>query len=163
MHDVRKSVSEILDKPFTERIDHQIFKPDQKTLAVWALDCTKRVIPYFEEKHSSDNRPKKALETLENWIETGVFQMPVIRKAALDAHAAAKDVEEDYNKYVAHAAGQALGTAHGPTHALGASVYSIRAVAAYSGNVNDGLIQEYSWQLQRLREIIKQHAKNNSK
>lgn len=82
--------------------------------------------------------------------------MSVIRKASLDAHAAAKGAKEDYAKYAAHAAGQAVATAHVPTHALGSSVYSIRAVAAYSGNVNDGLIDEYSWQLQRLRDITKQ-------
>jgi hypothetical protein len=36
--------------------------------------------------------------------------MPVIRKASLNAHAAAKGVKEDYAKYAAHAAGQAVGT-----------------------------------------------------
>jgi hypothetical protein len=84
-----------------------------------------------------------------------VFRMSVIRKASLDVHATAKDVEEDA-KYAAHAAGQAVATAHVATHALGCSVYAIRAVAAYTDNVNDGLIKERSWQLQRLREITTQ-------
>ena len=47
--DVRKSVSEILGKPFSERIDHQVFQPDKKVLAVWAFDCAERVLPLFEE------------------------------------------------------------------------------------------------------------------
>jgi hypothetical protein len=50
LYEVRKAVSEILGKPFTERIDHQIFKPDQKLLAVWAAECAERVLPFFEEK-----------------------------------------------------------------------------------------------------------------
>jgi hypothetical protein len=158
LYDMRKSVSEILDKPFSERTNHKIFQPDKKALALWAVDCAEHVLPYFEEKYPNDKRPRKALETLKEWIETGTFQMSVIRKASLDAHAAAKDVKEDYAKYVAHAAGQAVATAHVPTHALASSVYSIRAVASYSGNVNDGIIRERKWQLQRLQEITKQRS-----
>jgi hypothetical protein len=156
--DVRKSVSEILGKPFSERIDHQVFQPDKKVLALWAFDCAERVLPLFEAKYPCDRRSRKALETLTAWIDTGVFKMSVIRKASLDAHAAAKDVEEDYAKYAAHAAGQAVATAHVPTHALGSSVYSIRAIAAYTGNVNEGLIKERDWQLQRLCDITKQRS-----
>jgi hypothetical protein len=152
---MRKSVSEILNKPFSQRTDHQIFQPDKEALALWALDCAERVLPLFEEKYPDDERPREALETLKEWMDTGLFRMAVIRRASLDAHAAAKDAKEDYAKYAAHAAGQAVATAHVPTHALGSSVYAIRAVAAYSGNVDDGLIRERNWQLQRLRDITR--------
>jgi hypothetical protein len=159
LYDIRKSVSEILNKPFSQRINHQVFQPDKKALAFWALDCAERVLPYFEENCPRDKRPRKALETLTEWIDTGLFKMAVIRKASLDAHAAAKDFREDYAKYAAHAEGQAVATAHVATHALGCSVYAIRAVAAYSGNVDDGLITERGWQLQRLRDITNKKSK----
>ncbi|PVX24694.1 MAG: hypothetical protein CW691_06840 [Candidatus Bathyarchaeum sp.] len=162
LYDIRKSVSEILDKPFSEHINHQIFRPDKKALAFWAIDCSEHVLPYFEQKYPDDNRPRKALDALKAWINTGMFKMAVIRKASLDAHAAAKDATEDYAKYAAHAAGQAVATAHVPTHAFGSSVYSIRAVVAYSGNVDDGLIMERNWQLQRLRDITKQLAQKKA-
>ena len=67
-------------------------KTDQKTLAIWAIDCAGRVMPSFEEKYPQDHRPRHALETLQTWIDTGVFQMAVMRKASLDAHAAAREV-----------------------------------------------------------------------
>ena len=159
LYDLRKSVSEVLGKPFSERIDHQVFQPDKKALALWAFDCAGRVLPLFEAKYPCDKRPRKALETLKAWIDTGIFKMSIIRKASLDAHAAAKDVEEDYAKYAAHAAGQAVATTHVPTHALGSSVYAIRAVVAYTGNVDDGLIKERSWQLQRLRDLTNKISK----
>ena len=159
LYDIRKSVSEILNKPFSERIDHKIFEPNKKALALWAIDCAGHVLPYFEEKYPNDKRPRKALETLKDWIDTGIFKMSVIRRASLDAHVSAKDAKEDYAKYAAHATGQAVATAHVPTHALGSSVYSIRAVAVYTGNVNDGLIEERNWQLQRLQDITKQISK----
>jgi len=153
LYDLRKSISEILDKPFTERIDHQVFKPDQKILALWAADCAERVLPYFEDKYPNDDRPRKAIKTLREWVGTGVFKMSVIRGASLAAHSAAKGKKEDDAIFAAHSAGQAVGTAHVVTHALGASLYAIRAVAAHSGNVDDGLVKERNWQLQRLRRI----------
>lgn len=153
LYEVRKSVSEILDKPFTERIDHQIFRPNQKVLAIWAADCAERVLPYFEDRYPEDNRPGKTIAALHEWIRTGVFSMAVIRKASLGAHAAAKGKKETDAVFAAHAAGQAVGTAHVVTHALGASLYGIRAVAAHSANVNDGL-KERDWQLERLREYV---------
>ena len=152
---MRKSVSEILDKPFTKRIDHQVFRPDQKTLAFWAADCAEHVLPYFEERYPKDKRPRKAIETLREWVRTGAFSMAVIRKASLGAHASARKPRADGEIaacFAAHAAGQAVGTAHVPTHALGASIYGIRAVAAYSGDADDGLVKERNWQLQRLRK-----------
>ncbi|WP_278812645.1 putative immunity protein [Dehalococcoides mccartyi] len=94
LYEIRKSVSKILDKPFTEHIDHQVFKADQKILAVWAAECAERVLPFFEENYPGDGRPRKAIEVLRDWIDTGVFSMAAIRKASLDAHAAAKGKEE---------------------------------------------------------------------
>ncbi len=158
LYDVRKSVSEILNKPFTEHIDHRIFRPDQKILALWAAYCAEHVLSYFEEKHPDDKRPRRAIETLRTWINTGVFKMAVIRKASLDSHISARYARENGEEaacFAAHAAGQAVGTAHVPTHALGSSIYGIRAAAAYYGSVEAGLINERNWQLQRLRLLVR--------
>jgi len=155
LHDVCKSVSETLDKPFTEGIDHQVFKPDQEILALWAADCAEHVLPYFEDKWPNDDRPRKAIEACRRWAATGVFKMADIRKASLDAHAAAKIAREDDAKYAAHAAGQAVATAHVPTHSLGASLYGIRAAAAHSSIIDDGLVKERDWQMERLRSYAK--------
>ncbi len=155
LYEVRKSVSEILDKPFSESIDHQVFRPDQKILALWAADCAEHVLPYFEDKYPDDDRPRKAIEECRIWAATRIFKMSVIRKASLDAHAAAKIAKEDDAKYAAHAAGQAVGTAHVVTHSFGASLYGIRAVAAHTGNLDNGLVSERNWQLDLLRKYAK--------
>ncbi len=160
LYEVRKSVSEILGEPFTERIDHQVFKPDQRLLAIWAAECSERVLGYFEEKYP-DDRPRRAIEVLREWIATGVFSMTVIRKASLGAHAAAKGKKEADAVFAAHSAGQAVGTAHVVTHAFGASIYGIRAVAAHSENVNDGL-KECDRQLERLREYVEYYRQNGN-
>ncbi len=156
--DLRKSISTILNKPFTEPIDHHTFKPYQKTLALWAADCAEHVLPYFEDKYPDDDRPRKAIEVLYDWIRTGTFSMTVIRTASLSAHAAAKGKKEADAIFAAHAAGQAVATAHVPTHALGSALYGIRAAAAHCSNVDDGLIKERSWQLQRLLGYVEHRS-----
>ena len=104
-------------------------KTDHKTLAIWAIDCAERVLPYFEKKYPEDHRPRQAIETLQAWINTGVFKMAVIRKASLDSHAAARAVGEDSPaRSAAHAAGQAVATAHVPRHSYGPAVYAQQAI-----------------------------------
>ncbi|MGI0090567.1 MAG: putative immunity protein [Nitrososphaerales archaeon] len=154
----RQSVSEILDLPFTERIDHQAFKQYQKVLALWAGECGQHVLPYFEARYPEDKRPRKAIETLYEWIKTGEFHMMTIRSASLGAHAAAKGRKQADAVFAAHTAGQAVGTAHVATHALGAALYGIRAVAAHSGNIDDGLVRERGWQLARLQNLRAQNS-----
>ena len=75
-----------------EEVLELVTKTDQKTLALWAIDCAERVMPYFEEKYPQDHRPRQAIGTLKIWIDTKVFKMAVIRKASLDSHAAAREV-----------------------------------------------------------------------
>ena len=133
---------------------------DHKTLAVWAIDCAERVMPYFEEKYPQDHRPRHAIETLQMWMETGVFKMAVIRKASLDSHAAAHDVGEDTAaRSAARAAGQAVATAHIPMHALGAANYALQAIYRATGPSVAGaaVTKERNWQLQHLLDLRGDH------
>ena len=131
-------------------------KTDHKTLAVWAIDCAERVMPYFEEKYPEDHRPRQAIETLQAWINTGMFKMAVIRKASLTSHAAARDVGEDNAaRSTAHAAGQAVATAHVPTHSIGAAIYALQAIhrATNSSDADAAVAKERDRQYQRLLEL----------
>ena len=112
-----------------EKMLELVSKTDHKTLALWAIDCAERVMPYFEEKYPQDHRPRQAIETLKTWINTGVFKMAVIRKASLDSHAAAREVGEDSPaRSAARAAGQAVATAHVPRHSYGPAIYAQQAI-----------------------------------
>jgi len=156
--EIRQSLVEILNRPLSELSGHQALKSDQKKLALWAADCAMHVLPFFEEKHPHDDRPRKAIEACRIWVATGVFKMTLIRKASLDSHAAARQTQKDSAAcYAARAAGQAVATAHVPTHCMGAAVYAIKAAAANSGNPKDGLVKERDWQLERLREYAQRN------
>ncbi|OFW59956.1 MAG: hypothetical protein A2V52_00365 [Actinobacteria bacterium RBG_19FT_COMBO_54_7] len=134
-----------------------VIKTDQETLAAWAIDCTERVLPYFEEEYPEDDRPRNAIETLQTWINTGVFRMAVIRKASLAAHAAARDVGEDNAaRSAARSAGQAVATAHVPTHSIGAAIYALQAIhrATDSSDAGAAVAKERDWQYQRLLKLL---------
>jgi hypothetical protein len=141
-----------LDKPITELVS----KTTHKILAIWSADCAERVLPYFEEKYPEDTRPRKAIEACREWARTGVFRMADVRKTALAAHAAARDVKEDNAaRSAARAAGQALATAHVPTHALAAAIYAATAVrdAINSTDADIATLKERGWQYQHLRSL----------
>jgi hypothetical protein len=132
-------------------------KTDHKILAAWAIDCAERVMPYFEAQRPQDPRPRNALETLQTWIDTGVFKMAVIRKASLDSHAAAREVGGDNAaRSAARAAGQAVATAHVPTHAIGGAIYGLQAIhrATDPAEADAAVAKERDWQYHHLLELI---------
>jgi hypothetical protein len=115
-------------------------------------------MPYFEDKFPEDPRPRKAIETLQNWIKTGTFKMSIIRGASLASHAAAWDVGKDNAaRSAAHAAGQAVATAHVPTHSMGSAIYALQAVyrASDSSDAEAAVAREREWQYVHLLELIK--------
>ena len=131
-------------------------RTDQKTLARWAIDCAERVMPYFEKEYPKDARPRKAIETLQTWIDNGVFKMAVIRKASLDSHAAAREVGADTAaRSAARAAGQAVATAHVPRHAYGSAIYAQQAIhrASKATEAEAAVAKERQWQIAKLREL----------
>lgn len=137
-------------------IDHNV--NDHRALGLWVAECAEHILPYFEGQYSQDTRPRDAIRVLREWAGTGVFTMAVIRSASLAAHAAAKTVaKEDLTaRYASHAAGQAVGTAHVPTHAIGAVLYAIRLVAsAHPTGARAAVARERTWQNQRLPKRLR--------
>lgn len=140
----------VITKKDPEMVD-LVKKTDHKILARWAIDCAERVLPYFEQKYPDDRRPREAILTLKTWIITGVFKMAVIRKASLDAHAAAREVGEDSPaRSAARAAGQAVATAHVLTHSLGSAIYAQQAIFRATDGSDEAVAREREWQYQHL-------------
>lgn len=138
------------------KLDALIERCDHRTLAIWSKACAERVLPYFISQFPDDKRPQQALDTLQNWIDTGEFSMKVIRKASLDSHAAAREVGEDTPaRSAARACGQAVATAHVRTHAIGGALYALQALhrATDAEVVEDVLTEESDWQYQYLLDL----------
>lgn len=135
-----------------------IKRSDRRILAVWAIDCALRVLPYFEKKYPKDKRPRMAIKTLSEWIDTGIFKMAVIRKASLDSHAAARETGEDGPaRSAARACGQAVATAHVPRHCYGSAIYAQQAVfrAAEPSNSTSAAEKERDWQYRHLSDLTR--------
>jgi hypothetical protein len=84
--------------------------------------------------------------------------MKVIRKASLDAHAAAREVgQDDAARSAARAVGQAAATAHVKTHAIAAANYALQAVhrIAAAENAQVDVVKEREWQMKHLLSLLK--------
>lgn len=139
-----------------EEMRELVSKTDHKKLARWAIDCTERVLPYFEEKYPNDPRPRIALQTLREWMDTGKFSMSIIRKASLDSHAAAREVGMDNPaRSAARATGQAVATAHVSSHAYGSAVYSQQAIHRSNSpeDAEANAKKERDWQYKHLLKL----------
>lgn len=119
-------------------------------LAVWAADCAKHVLHYFEEAHPDDPRPRRAIEQAYAWAR-GEITMMQAREAAVAAHAAAREAIGAARE-AARAAGHAVAVAHMADHELGGSAYGIRAVraAAVEEEREEAGIREREWQREQL-------------
>ncbi|MDO8646944.1 MAG: hypothetical protein Q7R70_00825 [Candidatus Diapherotrites archaeon] len=111
---------------FKKKFTSLVTKTDKEVLIRWVVVCARRVLPYFEKKYHKDKRPRVALETAKKWLKGGYAKVPFkeIRKASLDAHAAARAAPENSQaRFAARACGQAVATVHVKTHALGPVYY----------------------------------------
>lgn len=109
-----------------------IEKQNHRTLVLWALDCGKTTLDYFEAKYPSELRPRVALELSLIWAK-GKIKMPIAKKAILDAHFVAKEIKDAEYGALCHAIGHACATVHVETHAIGLPIYELTALVLKYG------------------------------
>jgi len=127
-------------------------RKEHEAWVLWAALCAEHVLPYFEKERPKDNRPRKAIEEARRWVREGApMKMAVIRKASLDAHAAARATGNPAARAAARAAGQAVATVHVVTHAPGAAYYGLKAVGP------KGAAAEKKWQQKHLPKHLRRN------
>jgi hypothetical protein len=146
----------IRDKRFiTLRRGGTLTDEDHRLLAIWAAECARHVLHYFEEAVPNDERPRRAIESAHAWVN-GEITMTQARIAAYHANAAARDLS-GAAKFAALSAGQAVAVAHVAAHELGVAAYAIRAAMAASseGSREAARHRECQWQRKRLPKRIR--------
>ena len=108
---------------------------NHRTLVMWALDCAKLPSEQFEEKYPDERRPRTCLELCEAWAR-GKIKMPMAKRAILDSHAVAKEIDDSEYGALCHAIGHAGATVHVETHALGLPFYELTAIVFKYGKDN---------------------------
>lgn len=105
---------------------------NHRTLVMWALDCAKMPLEQFEAKYPDERRPRICLEICEDWAR-GKIKMPIARRAILDSHAVAKEIDDREYGALCQAIGHAGATVHVETHALGLPFYELTAIVLKYG------------------------------
>ena len=100
---------------------------NHRTLVMWALDCANLTLEQFEAKYPEEQRPRTCLELCEAWAR-GIIKMPIAKRAILDSHAVAKEIDDKEYGTLCHAIGHAGATVHVETHALGLPIYELTAI-----------------------------------
>jgi hypothetical protein len=108
---------------------------NHRTLVMWALDCAKLPLEQFEVKYPYEHRPRTCLEFCEAWAR-GKIKMPIAKRAILDSHAVAKEIDDNVCGALCHAIGHAGATVHVETHALGLPIYELTAIVLKYGKDN---------------------------
>jgi hypothetical protein len=108
---------------------------NHRVLVMWAFDCAKLTLEQFETKYPDERRPRNCLELCEAWAR-GKIKMPAAKRAILDSHAAAKDIDDPECGALCHAIGHAGATVHVETHALGLPFYELTAIVLRYGKDN---------------------------
>ncbi len=150
---------QIRDKRFiTYRRGGTLSDDDHHLLAVWAADCARHVLPCFEEACPGDDRPRRAVESVNAWV-CGDITVKQARFAAGASQDAARDNKtvSEAARLAALSAGQAAVVAHVAAHELGAAAYAIRAMMAASPKEERERRRqdECQWQVKRLPEKIR--------
>jgi hypothetical protein len=118
-------------------------------LIQWACDCAEHVLPLFGE--NIDKRLKKALHVAKEWKQ-GNASVGNARKAAVGAHAVARESSNLTAIAVARSVGHAVATAHMADHSLGAAWYALKAVK----NASKSIDAERKWQDEQLPSEVKE-------
>jgi len=124
-------------------------KEQHSQLMQWAIDCAEHVLPLYGEK--IDERLLHALDVARSW-EVGKASVGDARKAAVEAHAVARESKDPAAIAVARAVGHAVATAHMADHSPGPAWYALKAVKAAGKSVD----AERAWQDERLPPEIRE-------
>lgn len=120
------------DSECLEELSRLIQKQMHRTLVMWALDCAEITLIEFEEKYPEERRPRNCLALCEEWAR-GKIKMNEAKRAILDAHAVAKEIDDPEYEALCHAIGHAGATVHVGTHALGLPMYELTALVLKYG------------------------------
>lgn len=125
----RKTLGRV-DDPHILSLAALMKSQSKATIARWCLDYAQRVVlPIYQETYPQDPRGMSALEGARRWL-AGDCKLPEVRTLILDAHAAAREAEDNPAAQAAiRAVGHAASVVHVPSHAMGLALYGTAAIA----------------------------------
>ncbi len=94
---------------------------------MWAFEFADETAQKLFERYPNKKRLGSAVLTSKDWA-AGKVKMPVAKRAILQAHAVAKEIDSLEDIALCHAIGQACGVVHANGHAIGFPIYDLTAI-----------------------------------
>lgn len=125
----RKALNDV-DAPYIQSLMRLMETQSKTTLANWCISYAEQhMLPVFEKVLPEDPRPMLALELARDWL-AGKVKLPTVKRAILEAHAAARGIEANpAAQAAARAIGQSASTVHSARHSIGLALYGALAIA----------------------------------
>lgn len=118
------------DAPCTQSLVKLISTQSKRTICRWCIDYAGSVIlPIYEERRPGDDRPRRALDAANGYLDGKVKFQEVKDLILKECHAAARGSDDDpAAQAAARAVGQASAVVHTLSHSIGLYFYGAAAV-----------------------------------
>lgn len=138
-------------------IDEQKHQP----MVLWAFEFADETVEKLYERYPTETRPGEAVALSKDWA-AGKVKMPLAKRAILQAHAFAKEIDSLEDIALCHAIGQACSVVHANGHALGFPVYDLTAIIRHYGvdNCKDAVEERKNQYIKKIY-YWRENYKNN--
>lgn len=137
---------------------------NHRTLVLWAFMTVEKIVDKLKIKFPNEKRIDNAIELCKQWAQ-GEVKMPVAKKAILEVHQIAKEIDDAVDIALIHAIGQGCAVVHVETHAVGIVVYELSAIVIKFGikNCAELIDEKLSQYISDLKLCIKKAKEPNLK
>lgn len=150
------------DSLYLQELLELIRLQSHRTLILWSFMCIEDIIGELKEKYPNEERPANALKLCKAWSR-GEVKMQVAKKALLEVHSIAKEIDDPVDIALFHAIGQGCAVVHVETHAIGLPIYELTAIVRKYGinNCEDAIKDKINLYIKNLK-ICEKEIKNNN-
>lgn len=149
-----KAKIKILDNPdLRTEIDNLYDSTSQVTLAQWAIECAKHVLPFADDEAIDMSNVYNGILVNQRW-QVGGASVHEVRQAGFKIHACARQCQNEITKNAIRTSGQAVAVGHMREHAMVCSDYAIKTVQFVSSDSIEKITEERQWQLDTLKQLL---------
>lgn len=131
-------------------------------LVLWVFERVNEIVFQLDDNIKNDERITDGIKAVHEWAK-GHIKMPSAKKAILDIHAIAKEINHPAMKAKIHAIGQGLSTVHVKAHSLGLVIYELTSIVLVNGidAFESDVSQKISHYIETLKRAKKELSHNN--
>jgi hypothetical protein len=115
------------DSEFLRDLIALIQEQNHRTMVLWAFEFADETAQRLTARYPEEKRFEEAVTAAKDWA-AGKVKMPFAKRAILQVHSVAKEVDSPEDSALCHAIGQACGVVHANGHALGFPIYDLTAI-----------------------------------